>query len=254
MPYISSTTTSLAATDVSKAFGGTVALSNVALEVRQGEVLGLIGPNGSGKTTLLNIMSGVLAADTGKIQLGASDVSAWPSHRRARAGIARTFQNLRLFGRLSVRQNVGAALASSQASQGLPRNEDDLLELVGLAEYGDRKAESLSYAHQRRLELARALGLGPTFLLLDEPSAGMGEGETKGLAATVREVVDRFGCGVLCVDHDMQLIAGISDRICVLQQGRVIATGAPNEVRVNPAVIDAYLGAAWSDTEEENQS
>lgn len=228
-----------------------MALGGVTLDVRQGEIVGLIGPNGSGKTTLLNILSGVLVADSGSVHLGSAEVSAWPSHRRARAGIARTFQNLRLFSRLSVRQNVAAALASAAATRRPRGTADELLELTGLAEYADRKAGSLSYAHQRRLELARALGLRPTFLLLDEPSAGMGESETNALAATVRGVMDRFECGVVCVDHDMQLISRISDRLCVLQQGRVIANGTPREVRVNPAVIEAYLGAAWAETEEE---
>jgi ABC-type branched-subunit amino acid transport system ATPase component len=234
----------LAARDVSKNFGGVHALRGVSLDVHAGEIVGLIGPNGSGKTTLLNCIAGVYAPTSGRILLDGSPLGGRTGHAIARAGVVRTFQNIRLFGRLTVLQNVEvSALATKQVR----RSRSNafalaLLDELGIAELAEREAGTLSYGDQRRLEIARALAAGPRFLLLDEPAAGMNEAESDGVRAQVERVRAERGCGVLVVEHDLRLIMQLCDRIVVLNEGSTIAAGTPAEVRRDPAVIAAYIG------------
>lgn len=236
---------SLQASEVTKRFSGLTAVDRVSVSLKSGEILGLIGPNGSGKTTLLNIISGVLPATSGAIRLGAEEIGGRPAHRYAALGIARTFQNIRLFARLTVQQNVLAAALS-----GWPRRpvRDALartraaLRWMGIEDKVDLKADTLSYGDQRRVEIARALALNPTFLFLDEPAAGMNREETDALMQTLQRLRDELGLGILIVDHDLPLITRLCDRVAVLNEGQLIAEGSAAEVQNNPAVITAYLG------------
>jgi branched-chain amino acid transport system permease protein len=230
----------LKAEGVTKDFAGLRALDNVRLSLRPGEIVGLIGPNGSGKTTLLNVISGLYAPTEGRVEIDGADATPWPAHVVARAGVGRTFQNIRLFGQLSVIQNVeisarvsGADAASFAMS---------LLAEFGLADFADRPAATLDYGAQRRLEIARALALRPRYLLLDEPAAGMNPTESNTLLRELAELRQRTGIGLLVIDHDMSLIMRLCDRIVVLNRGQVIAEGDPQEIQGNPAVIEAYIG------------
>jgi branched-chain amino acid transport system permease protein len=227
-------------------FGGLHALVDVSITARSDEIVGLIGPNGAGKTTLLNVLTGVVKPSAGQYTLGALNLTGAPPHTVARAGLARTFQNLRLFGDLTVRENV--AVAALAGRRWRPRaahpDVDWLLSSAGLAEVADRRADELDYGSQRKLELARAAALGPRFLLLDEPTSGMSDQESAAMIAHVRSVAEAAGAGVLVVDHDLHFVTNICDRIYVLDQGRVIAAGPPDEIREDPAVRSAYLGAA----------
>ncbi|MBI3649119.1 MAG: branched-chain amino acid ABC transporter ATP-binding protein/permease [Actinobacteria bacterium] len=230
----------LHAQHVTKRFLGVVALDGVGLEVRSGEILGLIGPNGSGKTTLLNALSGVAAPDGGRVLLFGEDVTAERAYRIAGRRLARTFQNIRLFGHLSVRENIEAA----QPSDGTPEEVDDLLAWLHLDAVGAEEAVNLPYGMQRRLEIARAAIRQPGVLLLDEPAAGMNEAESDELLADIRRLRDRLGCAVVVIDHDLRLITQLCDRIHVLDQGRTIALGSPEEVVADPAVVAAYVGGS----------
>jgi branched-chain amino acid transport system ATP-binding protein/branched-chain amino acid transport system permease protein len=234
----------LEAVDVAKSFGGVHALRGVSMRLAEREIVGLIGPNGSGKTTLLNCIAGVYAPTSGRLLLDGSAFEGRPGHRVARSGIVRTFQNIRLFAKLSVIQNVEiSALATKQVTRG--RSSEyarALLDELGIAALAEREAGTLSYGDQRRLEIARALAAGPRFLLLDEPAAGMNEAESEALRPQIERVRANRGCGVLVVDHDLRLIMQLCDRIYVLNEGEVIATGTPAEVRRDPAVIAAYVG------------
>ena len=234
----------LEAVDVTKSFGGVHALRGVSLELAEREIVGLIGPNGSGKTTLLNCIAGVYAPTAGNILLDGEPLGGRAGHRIARAGVVRTFQNIRLFARLSVLQNVEiSALATKQVTRGRSRQyASGLLGELGIQQLAEREAGTLSYGDQRRLEIARALAAGPRFLLLDEPAAGMNETESNAVRAQVERVRSERGCGVLVVEHDLRLILQLCDRIYVLNEGEVIATGTPAEVRRDPAVIAAYIG------------
>ncbi len=234
----------LEAVDVTKSFGGVHALRGVSLGLAEGEIVGLIGPNGSGKTTLLNCIAGVYAPTAGRIVLDGMPLGGRAGHRIARAGVIRTFQNIRLFARLSALQNVEiSALATKQVGRARSREHAAaLLEELGISQLAERDAGTLSYGDQRRLEIARALAAGPRFLLLDEPAAGMNEAESDAVRAQVQRVRSERGCGVLVVDHDLRLIMQLCDRIDVLNEGEVIATGTPAEVRRDPAVIAAYIG------------
>ena len=212
------------------------------LEVGEREVLGLIGPNGSGKTTLVNCISGVLAIDEGEIALRARRVTRASRPRRARAGLARTFQTPRLFAELTVRENVAAglsALGGRRARRG--ERVEPLLKRLGLEDLGRHVVASLPYGHQRRVEIARALAGEPRVLLLDEPAAGLNDSETAELRELLREI--RVDCSIIVIDHDMSLIMGVSDRIQVLDEGRVIFTGAPEDAFKQQHVVEAYLGA-----------
>jgi branched-chain amino acid transport system permease protein len=229
----------LSASGIVRTFEGLRALDGVDLWVSQGEVLGLIGPNGSGKTTLLNVLTGVLQPDEGSITLLGRDVTGTPAHRMAKIGIARTFQNIRLFPELTVLENLQAAATDP--------GTDDVLGLartLALEPVLDELAGTLAYGVQRRVEIARAAVRRPAILLLDEPAAGMNEVESDDLLESIHAIRDHLGCAVLIVDHDLHLIMRLCERIQVLSEGRTIAVGSPEEIARDPAVIEAYLGRA----------
>lgn len=235
----------LAVRGLEKHFFGLAAVAGVDLELRTGEILGLIGPNGSGKTTLINVITGLLPKTTGTVEIDGSDVSNLLAHRVARAGLARTFQTIRLFRELTCLENV----ESGAVGVGVPRRRAvrlarELLDEVGLTAHADQLASRLTFGDQRRLEIARALATGPKFLLLDEPAAGLNEEETDALLAFLKPMPTAKNIGILIVDHDMRLIMNLCDRIQVLSYGQTLAEGAPEEVRRNPAVIEAYLGSS----------
>ncbi len=226
-------------------FSGLQALRAVDLDLAQGEIVGLIGPNGSGKTTLLNVLSGVLIPTGGRIRLDDRDITRLPAHRIAALGIARTFQNIRLFSHLSVLENVevGAALHPSHpGGAALRRAARDVLSETGLLDIADRPASTLPYGLRRRLEIARALATRPLFLLLDEPAAGANEAESDELRELIAELRPKHGLGILVVEHDLRLIMRLADRIIVLNEGQRIAAGTSAQVTDDPAVREAYLG------------
>jgi ABC-type branched-subunit amino acid transport system ATPase component len=229
---------------LSKDFQGVRALRDVSISVSQGTIVGLIGPNGSGKSTLLNCVSGVLRPSSGSVLLNRRSVAGWPPHRMAAAGVARTFQNIRLFRGLTSAENVEvAALASGvvrrNASQAYARQ---LLAEFRIATFADSYAGALSYGDQRRLEIARALATEPRFLLLDEPAAGMNEMESEALALSIKSIRAQRRCAVVIVEHDMQLVMSSSDHVYVLNEGHLISEGPPTLVQVDPVVVSAYLG------------
>ena len=228
---------------MSRSFQGVEALRGVSLELRRGEIVGLIGPNGAGKSTLVNVLSGFDRPTRGQVLLGERDVTRWPAHRRGRQGLARTFQHGHAFRSLSVRENVEvSALGVGAAGEDAARRADELLELLGLRAYADARASALAHGDERKLGVARALATDPSFVLLDEPAAGLPEAEVPGFAAVVRSLRDDHGAGVLLIDHNMALIMDVCDRIHVLDQGETLAEGTPDEIRANLDVAAAYLG------------
>ena len=233
----------LRATDVTRSFAGLHALRGVSIELHRHEVVGLIGPNGAGKTTLVNVLTGFDFPDAGTVELSGENVTSWSPHRRGRAGLARTFQHSRSFAGLSVRENVEvAALGSGASSRVARRRATALLELLGLEAYDGRAAAALAHGDERKLGVARALATAPRFVLMDEPAAGLPEAEVPDFAAVVSTVRDTYEAGVLLIDHNMALIMEVCDRIHVLDQGRTLAEGTPQEIRSNLDVTAAYLG------------
>lgn len=235
---------------VTKDFGGLRAVDEVSLEVRQGDILGLIGPNGSGKTTLLNVISGLLPASGGRVFVDETDITGWPPHRIARMGIGRTFQTVHLFSALTVLENIEVAAVGVGMPRGRARERaQSLLREFDMEGMAALPAGILAFGQQRRAEVARALAMEPRFLLLDEPAAGLNERECDELLGLLGSIPEKIGCGMLVVDHDMRLIMRLCHRIHVLNYGRTITEGTCEEVRQNPKVIEAYLGSA----EEEGQ-
>ena len=233
----------LRAAAVSRSFAGVRALEQVTLELGSSVVLGLIGPNGAGKSTLVNVLSGFDLPDSGTVDLDGQDITRWRPHRRARHGLSRTFQLSHAFRGLSVRENIEvAALGAGTSPREARRRADTLLGLLRLAPYADVPAATLAHGDERRLGVGRALATEPRFMLLDEPAAGLSEAEVPDLAAVVRSVRDEHGAGVLLIDHNMALIMDVCDRIQVLDQGRTLAAGTPEEIRENLDVAAAYLG------------
>ncbi|WP_299847583.1 branched-chain amino acid ABC transporter ATP-binding protein/permease [uncultured Roseovarius sp.] len=232
----------LTATGMTMQFGGLVAVNDVALTLNPGEITGLIGPNGSGKTTLMNMLSGVLVPTKGRFYQGTTELSGLVSHEIANRGIARTFQNIRLFDTLSVYQNVLVAALSTNGGKNAHGRAQAALTRMGVADHADEDAGTLSYGDQRRVEIARALACQPSLLFLDEPAAGMNRDETDNLTETLRALTRDLGLGILLVDHDLKLINQLCDRIAVLNEGHLIAEGTPQDIRNNPVVIEAYLG------------
>jgi branched-chain amino acid transport system ATP-binding protein len=242
---------SLRASSVSRSFAGVEALQDVSLELRQGEVVGLIGPNGAGKSTLVNVLSGFDRPSAGRVMLEERDVTRWSAHRRGRHGLARTFQHSHAFRGLSVRENVEvSALGVGASGREAARRADELLGLLGLAEYADRPASDLSHGDERRLGVARALATDPRYVLMDEPAAGLSGAEVPRFATAVNTVRER-GAGVLLVDHNVALVLEVCERIHVLDQGSTLAEGTPDEIRAHLGVAAAYLGesAAVEDVE-----
>ena len=237
---------SLATSAVTVDFGGFRALEGAHVGVEGAEVVGLIGPNGAGKTTLLNVIGGVVVPASGRCIAAGRDLTGAPTHVVARGGLVRTFQNLRLFGSLTVQENVEvAALVAERHRPGRPGPDSEtLLRGVGLWELRDRRARELDYGNARRLELVRAAAARPDFLLLDEPTSGMSDAESLEMIHRVRATAAAIGAGVLVIDHDLNFIIGICDRVYTLDQGKVIAVGTPEEIQRNPLVQAAYLGSA----------
>lgn len=235
----------LSVRNLTRQFHGIYAVNGVSLDCRVGQIVGLIGPNGAGKTTLMNIISGTIAPSSGQIFLNGTELTASTPAACAAAGIARTFQNIRLFKGLTVRQNIEVAAISRARIDDADRAQpatDALIELMGLGSIADAKAGTLSYGYQRRVEIARALALGPDIVLLDEPAAGMNEQESAALIGSVRKLRDEFGCGVVVIDHDLHFILSVSEVLYVMHLGAIIVSGAPAEVRKDERVIEIYLG------------
>jgi branched-chain amino acid transport system ATP-binding protein len=243
-------------------FGGLTALDDVSFDIREGEILGLIGPNGAGKTTCFNVLTGVYQATSGQVRFDGTPLAKMKRHKITKLGIARTFQNIRLFKSMTVLENVMVGTDAHSrvgfwdALLRTPRHRrteaasleraKELLDIVGIKARHDELAANLSYGDQRRLEIARAMATGPKLLCLDEPAAGFNPAEKQRLMELIRKVRDE-GYTVLLIEHDMRLVMGVTDRIVVLEFGRKIAEGTPAEIRDNPAVIAAYLGVDEED-------
>jgi branched-chain amino acid transport system ATP-binding protein len=244
----------LEVTDVTVRFGGNVALNNISVSAEPGVVTGLIGPNGAGKTTLFNVVTGLYRPSTGQVLLDGTDITKMQPYRRARRGLSRTFQRLELFTSLSVRDNVRVAGQIHNANRitgrmDVNKRSDEVLDLVGLATVADREISELPTGTARRVELARALMTQPRVVLLDEPASGQTEEETHEFGQLLGKLAQQDGLAVCLVEHDMSLVMEVCQIIHVLDYGRVIAVGSPEEIRQNQVVIDAYLGA--EDVQEE---
>ena len=244
--------------NLSKSFGGLKAVSDLNIEINEGELIGLIGPNGAGKTTVFNLLTGVYEKTEGNMTFQGKDVSGLKPYQVTQRGVARTFQNIRLFSDLSVIDNVKIAYhqrttyntASAlfrlpsyySGEKEIQRKAMDLLKIFSLEDKAEETAKNLPYGEQRRLEIARALGTEPKLLLLDEPAAGMNPQETHDLMNLIRWIREQFKLTILLIEHDMALVMGVCERIYVLDYGMIIAQGAPDEIKRNSKVIEAYLG------------
>ncbi len=241
---------------VTMRFGGITAVNDLSMRLPKGSITGLIGPNGAGKTTAFNVISGFYTPQEGDILFKGRSVKGFPPHRICKAGMARTFQNIRLFGSESALENVMVGCQVRRKSQwwtpifGLARREESdirekaraLIHRLALDAYVNEKASSLPYGAQRRLEIARALATSPDFLLLDEPAAGMNPQESTELMHFIRHIRDEFDLTILLIEHDMKVVMGVCEYIWVLEYGQLIAEGDPEAIRNNPRVIEAYLG------------
>lgn len=256
--------TVLSAKNISITFGALKAVTNFNLEIKENELVGLIGPNGAGKTTVFNIITGVYSPTSGEYQFNGELVTKTPTFKLVKKGLARTFQNIRLFKYMSVLDNVMVANNFNmkygiltgifrfpnywREEKEAKKKAMELLKIFDLDQYADTAAGNLPYGKQRKLEIARAMATNPKLLLLDEPAAGMNPTETEELMNTIRLIRDRFNIAILLIEHDMKLVLGICERLVVLDHGTTIAAGDPIEVINNPAVVTAYLG---QDEEEE---
>ncbi|MEZ4656310.1 MAG: ABC transporter ATP-binding protein [Caldilineaceae bacterium] len=230
---------------LTKDFAGLRAVDDLSLTLEAGEILGLIGPNGSGKSTSINVITGLLKASAGQVTVDGQRITGLPPHRIAQAGLARTFQTIKLFSELTVLENVEVgAVSAGMNRRAARRRAEEILDELEIGRLGRMEAGTLPYGDERRVEIARALARGPRYLLLDEPAAGLNEGESDALLDMLALIPPKYGCGVLIVDHDMRLIMRLCHRLHVLNYGKTIATGTPAAIRTNPAVIQAYLGSS----------
>jgi branched-chain amino acid transport system ATP-binding protein len=251
-------TDAIRATDITVSFGGLVAVNSVSFTVPERSVVSLIGPNGAGKTTFFNVLTGLYKPDSGRVEFRDRDVTGLPPHRIAEAGLARTFQNIRLFGLMTAEENVMVAMhsqlkagvlatllrtsAQKREEQEARERARELLDFVGISHTRDEYARSLSYGDQRRLEVARALALQPKVLLLDEPTAGMNPQESATFVEFIYKLREERDTSVLLIEHDMSVVMRVSERITVLDRGEKIAEGTAEQVRTDARVIEAYLG------------